>query len=164
MTRRHGTPKPGWHWDQDWRQRRLMDWLTTPPVERDPPTKGGLAELLGVDVRTLREWQEHPQFREAWDQRVTQIVGDPARAQAVIDTLYRAATDENNRSHVQAAKLYLEATHAIKPPAIEVTVKRPAELTDEELDALLASGAAELRSEAAELRGERSEQSADATD
>jgi hypothetical protein len=62
-----------------------------------------------------------------------------------MDTLYAAATDPTNRQQVQAAKLYLEATNAIKPPPVEITMKRPAELSDEELDALLAAGAASIR-------------------
>jgi hypothetical protein len=40
--------------------------------------------------------------------------------------------------------LYLEATNAIKPPTIEMTLKRPVDMTDDELDALLAQGAKEL--------------------
>ena len=64
-----------------------------------------------------------------------------------MDRLYFDATDPKSRTRVQAAKLYLEATNAIKPPPVEITVKRPTDLTDEELDALLAQGAASLREE-----------------
>ena len=136
---------PRGFWEDDWRKQRLLDWLVAPPNERDPRSRTALAGLLGVDVRTLRNWQDEPPFREEWDRRVSKIVGDPERAQSVIDMLYRAATDLGNRNHVQAAKLFLEATHSIKPPPIEVTVKRPPELTDAELDELLAQGAAELK-------------------
>jgi hypothetical protein len=64
-----------------------------------------------------------------------------------MDTLYVAATDPANKAQVAAAKLYLEATNAIKPPSLEVTVKRPVDLTDAELDELIAKGAAEMRAE-----------------
>lgn len=148
---------PGLRWDDDdWRKRRLMDWLLAPAHEREPHSRTGLAQLLSVDVRTLRNWQDEPRFREEWDRRVAKVIGDPERAQEVIDTLYLAATDPRNRNHVQAAKLFLEATNAIKPPPIEVTVKRPVDLTDAELDELLAQGAAQLKAEQREA--------ADATD
>ena len=139
--------KPGWRWDDDWRHVKFMDWLVTPPGHRDPSSREKLAAVFGIDARTMRQWQEHPQFREEWQRRVSKLVGSPERTQRVMDTLYASATDVTNRNQVQAAKLYLEATNAIKPPPMEVTVKRPTELTDDELDALLAQGAKELRAQ-----------------
>jgi hypothetical protein len=139
--------KPGWRWDDDWRHVAVMDWLVTAPRAREPRTRQGLADKLGVDVRTMRGWIDHPQFREEWQRRVTKLLGSPERAQAVMDTLYESATDVDNRNQVQAAKLYLEATNAIKPPPIEMTVKRPVDMTDDELDALIAQGAKEMRAE-----------------
>lgn len=145
MTRRTEHTRPGWRWDDDWRKVKYMEWLLTPPADRQPPSKQKLADLFQVDVRTLRGWSEHPQFREEWQRNVTRIVGNPDRGQHIMDTLYQAATDPKNRQQVQAAKLYLEATNAIKPPPVEVTVKRPMEMTDEELDQLLAQGIAESK-------------------
>jgi hypothetical protein len=63
----------------------------------------------------------------------------------VLNTLFRAATDPDNRNEVAAAKLYLQATNSIKP--IEVRMRKPSELSDEELDALLAHGALDLAKE-----------------
>jgi hypothetical protein len=139
--------KPGYHWDDDWRHVKLMEWLTCPPPDREPRSKAKLAEELGVEPRTLRGWSEGKAFREEWQSRVTRIVGNPDRAQYIMDTLYRTATDPKSPKQVAAAKLYLEATNAIRPPALEVTVKRPEQLSDAELDALLAQGASELRTE-----------------
>lgn len=136
---------PGWRWDDDWRHVAVMDWLVTPPRAREPKSRQALADKLGVDVRTMRGWIDNKQFREAWQQRVAKMLGSPERAQTVMDTLYEAACDVTNRNQVQAAKLYLEATNAIKPPPMELTVKRPVDMTDDELDALLAQGAKELR-------------------
>jgi hypothetical protein len=138
--------KPGYQWDDDWRHVKLMEWLTCAPSEREC-TKAALAEELGVHPRTLRGWAEGKAFREEWQSRVTKIIGNPDRAQHIMDTLYATATDRKSPKQVTAAKLYLEATNAIKPPAVEVTVKRPEQLSDDELDALLAQGAAELRTE-----------------
>lgn len=124
-----------------------MDWLTTPPSERQPDSQAKLATELGVSPRSIRDWMSKADFREDWDREAKAIVGTPERAQQVLDTLFAAATDPLNRNHVQAAKLYLEATNAITPPPMKVEVTRPSELNDDELDALLAKGAAELRVE-----------------
>lgn len=132
-------------WDDDYRRVKLLDWLVTPAGHREPSTKTALAELLGVNPRTLRQWQEEPAFRDAWRARVSKMVGSPERAQNIMNSLYEAAIDVSNRNQVQAAKLYLEATNSIKPPPVELTVKKTSELTDEELDALLVQGAKELR-------------------
>ena len=98
--------KPGWHWDDDWRKVKYLEWLLTPPADREPRTKTQLAELFQVTTRTLSDWSETAEFRDEWQRRVTAIVGDPSRGQRIMDTLYVAATDPKNRTQVQAAKLY----------------------------------------------------------
>jgi hypothetical protein len=123
---------------------RYLQWLTTPKSEREPKTQQGLADEIGCHVRSLRDWQQDPLFREAWEREAKAVVGTPERAQAVLDTLYAAAVDPANRNQVQAAKLYLEATNSIKPPPVEVKITKPSELSDEELDELLALGAVEV--------------------
>ena len=140
---------PKWRidWRDDHRKVRLMEWLTTAPSVREPPSKKKLADELGVDVRTLRQWHNHPQFRQDWEAVSTEVIGSPERTQAVLNELYQAATDAKNPKQVQAARLYLEATDAIKPKPIEVKVTKPAELSEEELDQLLAEGAAALKAE-----------------
>lgn len=129
---------------EDWRKSKYLDWLLTPPQDREPRSKRELAGVLGVDIRSLNYWSEEPSFRDEWQRRVSQIVGDPSRGQRIMDTLFVAATDPANRNHVTAAKLYLEATQAIRP-SLEVTVRKVSDLTDSELDALIAQGAQELR-------------------
>lgn len=137
------------HWTEDPRKLRLMEWLTTPRGEREPPTQDGLAAELGCHPRSIRVWMARPDFRADWDREAKNVIGSPERAQHVLDTLYRAATDPNNRNAVGAAKLYLEATNSIKPPPIEVKVIKPSDLSDDDLDALLAQGAAELAAQRA---------------
>ena len=137
-------------WEDDWRKRRLMDWLCTPPSHRTPQSKTALGTELKVSVRTLENWQDEPQFRESWERRANDMIGSPERAHEILDALHQTAVDTKHRQHVSAAKLYLEATKAMRPPTIEVTMKRPGELSDEELDALLAQGVASLREEHAE--------------
>src|SRR5262245_35783332 len=108
------------HWSEDPRKLRLMEWLTTPRHDRQPPTRVALAVELGVANRSLGEWMNREDFRNDWERQARTVVGSPERAQHVLDTLYRAAVDPNNRNHVQAAKLYLEATNSIKPQPLEV--------------------------------------------
>ena len=132
------------HWDEDWRKRQFMHWLLTIPAEREQ-NRNELAETLGVTVRTLHKWEHDPEFRTAQAQLANETIS-PERTKHVLDTLYATATDRKDRQHVNAAKLFLEASDAIKPKAIEV-ISKPADLTDAELDALLAQGAAELRAE-----------------
>lgn len=134
-------------WHEDPRKLRLLEWLTTPKSERTPPTQELLAAELGISLRLLGVWKAKPDFREAWDREAKAIIGAPERAQEVLDTLYRAATDPNNKAQVAAAKLYLEATNSIRPQQVEVTVKKATELSDDELDALLAQGADAMRRE-----------------
>jgi hypothetical protein len=144
----------------DPRKVRLMTWLTTPPMERNPKTQVKLAESLGISKRTLTAWMNQPEFRDAWERQARAVQGTPERQQVVLDVLYAAATDPHNRQQVQAAKLFLEATRAIRPPTVELRVRDPRELTDEELDSMLAEGAAQLAEERAMgelLRGDEPE-------
>ena len=98
---------------------------------------------------TLYNWRQDRDFRDVWHDEADEVIGDPDRRQAVLETLYRAATDERNPRHVTAAKLYLEAIGAIAPPKLDVTVSGKAlgMLDDDELESLIARGVAELRGE-----------------
>lgn len=40
-----------------------LDWLLTPPGEREIATKGEMAEHLGVDPSTLYNWEKSPDFQ-----------------------------------------------------------------------------------------------------
>lgn len=133
----------------DARHLRLIEWLTTPPAMREPKTKAGLAEEFGVSPRTVRDWQARPEVRAAWEKRSMEVAGDPERVQAVLDELHTVALDRTSPKQVTAAKLYLEAVDAIKPPEMTVNVKDARALSDDELDALIARGAAELKLERA---------------
>ena len=122
-----------------------MQWLVTPPQYRDPPTRAQLALEIGVSLRTLQIWMSKTQFRESYPEEpgdTTEVASDSERVRRVLDVLYEAALDPTNRSQVSAAKLYLEATRAIQPGTQKVEVVRPKDLSDEELDAMLAENAA----------------------
>ena len=118
-------------------QQEYLDWLCTAPSERVPPSKNKMAVHLGVDITTLRRWEKKPNFRQQWQDRVDDIQGSPERTQAVLDMLYNKAPQDND---VKSAQLYLQATNRMAPPTVEVKSDRKlTELSDSELDALIAS-------------------------
>jgi DNA-binding transcriptional MerR regulator len=112
-----------------------MEWLVTPSAERQPRTQAEFARQIGVDPTTLRRWEKKPIFKKEWDNRVSEIQGSPERTQKLLDSLYAKALGGDNR----AAQLYLQATNrlVVAPPVAQTT--SASELSDEELDKLLAS-------------------------
>ena len=135
---------------QDPKKMRYIEWLTTVPAYRTPKTETELAAELDVYQRTLYNWRQDKEFRAVWQDEADEVIGDAGRRQAILETLYRSATNEKNPRHVQAGKLYLEAIGAIAPPKLDVTVagKALGMLSDDELESLIARGVAELRGEA----------------
>lgn len=135
---------------QDPEKMRYIEWLTTPPRARVPATEGEFAKMIDVHQKTLFNWRQDREFREEWQKQTDQVVGDLDRRQIVLDELFETARDRRNPRHVVAAKLYLDAIGAMTPPKIDVTVSHKAigMLTDDELEKLVARGAAELREEA----------------
>jgi hypothetical protein len=120
-------------------QQKYLDWLCTPPMERQPGSKMKMAVELGVDVKTIRRWEKKPAFREQWQERVDDIQGSPERTQGVLDMLYTKAMDGDTKS----AQLYLQATNRMAPPTIELkNDRKAAELSDSDLDELIVALAA----------------------
>lgn len=117
------------------RQLEYLEWLVTPQPERIPRTQGQFAQKIGVDPTTLRRWEKKPVFKKEWDKRVSEIQGSPERTQRLLDALYAKALEGDNR----AAQLYLQATNRLVPVAPPPTATAPSELSDAELDSLLAS-------------------------
>lgn len=117
-------------------QTEYLEWLCTAPSERTPTTKTALADTLGVNRKTLTRWESNPLFRKEWETRVTNIQGSPERTQRLLDTLYNSAINGDTKS----AQLYLQATNRMAPPTVEIkNEKRSAELSDSELDELIAA-------------------------
>lgn len=125
---------------QDARKMRYIEWLTTIPEHRNPRYERDLAKELDVFAKTLYSWRQDKEFREVWKDEADEVIGDAGRRQAVLETLYRAATDERNPRHVAAGKLYLEAIGAITPPKLDLTVSTKALslLTQQEIDEMIA--------------------------
>lgn len=118
----------------DQRQEQYIQWLCTPPQEREPSTKEAYASSIGVNVSTLRRWEKKDVFRRTWQARVDDVQGSPERSQRLLDTLYEKAL----AGDIKAAQLYLQATNRMAPPTVTVkSEKATTELTDLELDELI---------------------------
>ena len=128
--------------DDDWRRQHFLEWLCTPPAERDPQSMKLLAEKLALSAQTLTRWKNDSVFIADWEILYRKTVGSPEKAQRVIERLFETAEDRTDPRQVQAAKAYLEAIDAIKPRKVEVVVSKAAkDLTDEDLYRILAERA-----------------------
>ena len=73
------------------------------------------------------------------------VVWSPERAQDVLEAMYQRALDSTDPKQVQAAKLYLEAIDAIRPPTVEIRDSRDlAKVSDVELQAMIAATAQDM--------------------
>lgn len=121
------------------RQLQYLNWLCTPPSERVPASKAKYAAEFKVSEVTLRRWEKLKVFRDAWQQRVDEVVGSPERTQKLLDTLYEAGLGGD----VKSAQLYFQVTGKMAPQQVTVNSKRAAtEVSDAELDELIAMAAA----------------------
>jgi len=118
----------------DVRQEQYLNWLLAPAHERTPPTQAQFAGQLGVDPTTLRRWEKKEYFKKEWERRVNDLQGSPERTQRLLDALYDKAIGGDTR----AANLYLQATHRLLPPPAATSSKSMVDLSDDELDALIA--------------------------
>jgi hypothetical protein len=130
----------------DAKRARFIDWLCTPKRDRQPSTQDELARVLHVTAAKLSRWKKDPEFLKTWEAHYLSTIGSPERKQPLLDALHRTGSDPDDPHHVAAAKAYMDIVDGLRPQQIEVTVKRPAqELTDEQLDLILANHASEER-------------------
>lgn len=120
-------------------QEQYLNWLLVPAPMREPRTQEAIAKKIGVDTTTLRRWQKKPVFAAEWKKRVEELQGSPERTQKLLDTIYERALGGDNK----AAQLYLQATGRMAPTQVNVEhTSKVSEISDAELDALIASVAA----------------------
>lgn len=85
-----------------------------------------------------------------WEKRVGDLQQSPERTQKLLDSLYERALNGDNNS----AKLYLQATNRLAPTQVQVEHStKPSEISDAELDALIASVARTEADTRRELEG-----------
>ena len=129
-------------------QQRYLDWLCTAPSERVPASKAKYAIEHVVDISTLRRWEKKEVFRSQWKQQVDEVQGSPERTQRLLDNLYNKALEGDTKS----AELYLKATNRMAPPSVTISSnKKATELTDAELDSLIAAVAEREKSSRSQL-------------
>lgn len=120
----------------DPRQEKFLNWLCTPANGRVPSSQEKYAIQEGVDETTLRRWKKKPAFKMEWEKRISEQQQSPERTQKLLDNLYERALAGDNNS----AKLYLQATNRLAPTQVQVEHStKPSEISDQELDALIAS-------------------------
>jgi hypothetical protein len=117
-------------------QAAFIEWLTTPQIERDPPTQELWSRANGVSKDAPRRWKREPRFRQAWQDACSDINISPERLQDIIQTLHTQAV----AGDTQAAKLYLSYVAQLAPPQkITIDDKRSVhDLSDDEIRAQLA--------------------------
>lgn len=117
-------------------QEKYLDWLCTAPSERVPVSKNKYSLENTVDISTMRRWEKKDIFRSRWKTQVDDIQGSPERTQKLLDNLYNKALEGDTKS----AELYLKATNRMAPPSVTISSnKKTVDLTDAELDSLIAT-------------------------
>lgn len=118
------------------RQQHYLDWLLVAPTERIPTSKKAYAdEILQMNVKVLRRWEKKEIFLNEWKRRAEELQGSPERTQVLLDSLYAKGVAGDTK----AAQLYMQATNRIAPPSLNLTsTRRTADLSDSELDELIA--------------------------
>ena len=125
-------------------RRRFLTWLLTPPSDREPPTQGLLADELGTTSYKLNKWKEEAEFLKEWEREYLRTVGNPEVKMKIMQALEQIASDPDDPKIVQAARAYFEIQGTVKPQgSIEVNVntKPPSELSNEDLERLVAAKA-----------------------
>ena len=128
----------------DFRKQRLLQWLCTPIVDREPRYLKDLAEELGVARELMSKWKADAEFLEEWERMYRHTVGNPEKKQQVVDTMFKTAIDADDPKHIQAGKTWLEAVDAIAPQKIDIQVSKGkvSDLSADELAELMAEHAA----------------------
>ena len=111
-------------------QLEYIEWLADP--ER-LGSKKEWARSHGVAESTVFRWQNDRWFKAAYEQRLAELNVSPDRIQAVVDSLWTAAS----RGDTKAASLYLQYVDRLQPKRVVIEDARVAGLSDDELAAEL---------------------------
>lgn len=93
---------------KDLERQQYLEWLMTPKGLREPGTKKDMAELLGVERRTLYSWEADPEFQR--EIRNHKLSLGAAWYGDILNTLKDIMDDEAERAtaRISAAKTLLE--------------------------------------------------------
>ena len=113
----------------------FVDWLLVPAELREPRTRQGLADMLGVTTQTLRNYEREP-FVSKTLMKARRDAVKVSRVGDIIDTLVRRATDdEAGAAGNTAAKIVLEW---VDKQTSDLSAEALRELPDAELKRMLA--------------------------
>lgn len=121
-----------------------------------PSTMEGIAAVLGVTSRTLRNWKNDKAFKAVWEKEAAEVVGGVDKRQEVLEELRALALLRGydgpdghvpNLKQVPSAGLYLKAIGAIVPvkaATVDEATRAVTAYSDDELNALIAEEAQKL--------------------
>ncbi len=82
-----------------------LEWLLTPPSERNPQTKAAMAQELGVATSTLWQWEKSPEFTERL--RQVQREWGVRFYPEILARLMKVIAEGTDTAAIQAAKVLL---------------------------------------------------------
>ena len=121
--------------------RRLLTWLLTAPGDREPRTMVELAREMGTSPDALTKRKAKPEFLKEWEVEYLRTVGNPEVKMKIMRALEQIASDPDDPKIVQAARAFFEIQGTVKPQGsveVNVNTKAPSELSNEDLQRLVA--------------------------
>lgn len=118
------------------KQKLFLEWLVTPPDLRSPSTQREWCAQNHVATKTATHWRKDPEFRRAWDARLTELQIDPERIDQIMQALYAKASAGSEK----AISMYLDVVREFRPPPEVDPRELRGELTDlsdEDLEAMI---------------------------
>lgn len=109
-------------------KKDYLEWLMTPPAERDPSTKTEVAELLGVAISTLWRWEQEPDFQE--ELRLLRAKWGIRFHADILARLMKIVAEGTDTAAIQASKVLLPHIDTGPKPVSEE------DISDEELRAI----------------------------
>lgn len=86
-----------------------LNWLLTPPVEREPRTKTEKAAELGVTERTLYNWENSEEFQEAM--RSVKAKWGTRWYGEILGRLMNVVDEGTDKDAISAARVLLQHLH-----------------------------------------------------
>lgn len=125
----------------DEKQELFLTWILVPESDRNPRTLVAYSELHDISLATLKRWRNLPHFRAAYEKWIKEHIATPERIQYATDYAYDMAYG-GSLSPAEAIKWAnhwadLAGLKKIEPIVAKSASEALAELSDEELDALL---------------------------
>ncbi len=139
----HRAHDPEFRWrkksDGEWEMPELpaqfLDWMMSFP--RVPDSQAKWCAANSVDERTVRRWKNDLRFKKEWEARANELNISPERVQAVIDNLFKVASQNEGPAGVKAADLFLQMVDKYTPrKQVVITDTTIENLTYDELMAM----------------------------